>query len=73
MDEVWSVEEAAAYLEVAPATVRAYSARGQMPEPDGRVGRVPWWHPGTITAWRAPGRGKSGRPRRGVVEGRSGR
>lgn len=26
--------------------------RGQMPAPDGRVGRTPWWKPETIKAWR---------------------
>lgn len=65
--DAWSVEQVARYLEVSPATVRSYAARGQMPAPDGRVGRTPWWHPGTITTWRSPGRGKPGRPVRKVT------
>ena len=48
----WSVAEVAAYLGVAPSTVTAYKARREMPEPDGRVGRSPWWRPETIRAWR---------------------
>ena len=48
----WSVAEVAAYLGVKPGTVTAYLAREQMPQPDGYVGRSPWWHPETIRAWR---------------------
>jgi len=50
--EQWSVAEVAAHLGVTPSTVTAYLSRGQMPQPDGRVGRSPWWHPETIRAWR---------------------
>ena len=48
----WSVGEVAAYLGVKRSTVTAYRSRGQMPQPDGRVGRSPWWRPETIRAWR---------------------
>ena len=49
---LWSVAEVAAYLGVTPSTVTAYRSRGQMPQPDGYVGRSPWWRPETIRAWR---------------------
>jgi hypothetical protein len=54
MSEQWSVAEVAAYLGVRPHTVTAYNSarRRQMPQPDGRVGRSPWWRPETIRAWR---------------------
>ena len=52
MPQQWSVAEVAAYLGVKPGTITAYLARGQMPQPDGRVGRTPWWRPETIRAWR---------------------
>jgi len=51
-DEQWTVADVAAHLNVAPSTVRAYAARGQMPAPDGRLGRTPWWWPDTIKTWR---------------------
>jgi len=49
---LWSVAEVAAYLGVLPGTVPAYASRGQMPQPDGYVGRSPWWRPETIRTWR---------------------
>lgn len=52
MTEQWSVAEVAHYLGVKPRTVTSYLARGQMPRPDGYVGRSPWWKPSTIKAWR---------------------
>lgn len=51
-DDPWTVTEVAEHLGVAASTVRAYTARGQMPPPDGRLGRTPWWLAGTIRAWR---------------------
>ena len=51
--ERWDVATTAAYLGVLPKTVTGYSARGEMPEPDGHLGRTPWWHPATIQAWAA--------------------
>ena len=51
--ERWDVATTAAYLVVQPKTVTGYSARGEMPEPDGHLGRTPWWHPATIQVWAA--------------------
>lgn len=51
--EIWDVEQVAAELDVKPATVRSYLARGQMPAPDGRVSGAPWWKPATIHQWKA--------------------
>lgn len=48
----WTIAEVAEHLGVATSTVRAYAARGQMPPPDGRLGRTPWWRADTIRAWR---------------------
>ncbi len=55
----WSVGEVAEHLGVQASTVRAYVARREMPEPDGRVWRTPWWRDTTIIAWQQgrPGRG----------------
>lgn len=48
-----TTSEVAEFLKVEEVTVRAYHARGQMPEPDGRLGNTPWWHTQTITEWEA--------------------
>lgn len=59
----------AAYLDISPATWRAYCTeapgrRRQAPPPDGtdieRGHARPWWRQSTITAWDAqrPGQGK---------------
>ena len=42
----------AALLGVAEATVRAYLARGQMPDPLVRIGRTPVWSIDQIEAWQ---------------------
>lgn len=47
----WTTQDVASYLEVAPSTVRAYVARGQMPAADRRIGREPVWRPATIRRW----------------------
>lgn len=52
MSEQWTTRDVAAYLGRKESTIRAYHARGQMPQPDGRVGRTPWWKPETIRNWR---------------------
>jgi len=57
MDEQWTIREVAAHLEVAAGTVRGYLSREQMPKPDGRLGRTPWWWRSTIEGWARPGRG----------------
>lgn len=46
-----TTQEIADYLQVEESTVRSYHARGQMPEPDGRLGSTPWWLTKTITEW----------------------
>lgn len=50
--EWWSVPEVAAYLDCKPNTVRAYLARGQMPEST-KFGNSPMWRREEIEAWAA--------------------
>jgi hypothetical protein len=52
----------AALAGIAPASVRRYRLRGTFPEPDGYVGRTPWWRRRTILGWLAI-RPEPGRPR----------
>jgi len=47
-----TIRDVARYTDRKESTIRAYLSRGQMPPPDGRTGRTPWWHPETIRAWR---------------------
>ena len=47
----WNTRDVATFLNVAPFTIRAYAARGQMPEADRRIGREPVWRPETIQRW----------------------
>lgn len=54
--ELWTTTDVARYLGVQIGTVSAYRVRGQMPQPDGRVGRTWVWWPATIRAWRLPAR-----------------
>ncbi|GAB77535.1 hypothetical protein SAMN05421595_1373 [Austwickia chelonae] len=49
---MWTIPDVAAYAGITTGTIGAYLNRGQMPAPDGRIGRTPWWHPSTIRAWR---------------------
>src|ERR1700749_624846 len=62
--EWWTTSEVAAYLGLRVATVSAYRARGQMPEPDMTLGRTHVWHPTTIISWHEnrPRPGVGGRP-----------
>ena len=46
-----SVADVAEMRGVKPRTITAYLARGQMPAPDGRVGRSPWWWESTVRDW----------------------
>jgi hypothetical protein len=55
--EQWTTADVAEHLGVAVGTVRSYAARGQMPPPDGVLGRTPWWWAATIRGWQRPGRG----------------
>ena len=64
-----TVADVAARLGVKPRTVEAYRHHPQygFPEPDGRLGRTPWWLPATIDTWQEgrPGQGRGGgRPRK---------
>jgi hypothetical protein len=47
----WTTSDVARFLDVAPSTIRAYAARGQMPAADRRIGREPVWRPATIRKW----------------------
>ena len=48
-----TTSDVATVLGVSQSTVRAYLARGQMPDPDQRIGHMPLWKPETISIWRA--------------------
>lgn len=75
LQPMWAVSDVAAHIGVSPATVRAYLARGQMPAPDGRLGRAPWWKPATITEWHQgrPGPGRHGPRAHPAQDGCAGR
>lgn len=51
--DMMTTQDVADFLDVAESTVRSYHARGQMPDPDGQLGRTPWWSADTITEWEA--------------------
>lgn len=51
-DPLLTIDEVAARLGVTTSTVRAYKARGQMPEPDKTYGTKPLWLESTIQQWR---------------------
>ncbi len=53
-------DAAAALLGVRPKTIDSYRDRGIFPEPDGHVGRSPFWYPETLTGFVPPKR--TGRP-----------
>lgn len=61
-DRQWTYAEVAAHLGVAVSTLYGYRRDGRLPEPDGHLGRTPWWQPETIEQWQAqrPGRGVGG-------------
>jgi len=50
--ELLDVAAVAEMLGIQPRTWTSYVARGQAPEPDGHVGRSPWWAPATIERYR---------------------
>lgn len=52
-----TIEDVAFIWGIKPRSVSGYLSRGQMPAPDGRTGRTPWWHESTITGWTRPGKG----------------
>jgi predicted DNA-binding transcriptional regulator AlpA len=49
----WTTSDVATFLGIAPSTIRAYVARGQMPPADRRIGREPVWRPATIRQWHS--------------------
>jgi hypothetical protein len=49
--EWWTTSDVASYLGLKVATVSAYRARGQMPEPDMTLGRTHVWKPERIIRW----------------------
>jgi hypothetical protein len=49
--EWWTTSDVASYLDLKVATVSAYRARGQMPEPDMTLGRTHVWKPERIITW----------------------
>ena len=54
--------EVAELAGITTASVRRYRQRGAIPEPDGMLGRTPWWRRDTIERWIATRPGP-GRPR----------
>lgn len=60
--EQWTVPDVATHIKVEPSTVTSYRARGQMPEPDGYMGRTPWWWADTIRAWHESRRSQKKSP-----------
>lgn len=65
--DLLTTADIAALVGVEAPTIRSYVARGVMPQPDGHLGRTPYWHRRTIHDWLAtrPGQGKGGgRPRK---------
>jgi hypothetical protein len=52
------VADIAAQFGLSPATIRAYSHRRQMPQPDGYDKYGPWWNQDSIDGWDRPGPGR---------------
>ncbi len=62
--EQWATPDVAAYLKITPESVRRYRVRdASFPQPDGKLGSTPWWHPESIIAWHE-GRPSSSWPAR---------
>lgn len=53
-----TMPDIAQMLGVKQVTIRVYLHRGQMPPPDGRLGRTPWWERETIETWARERKGK---------------
>ena len=67
MSEQLTAADVAEQLGISAASFRSYVHRGDGPQPDGHLGRTPWWSQTTIDTWKAarPGQGVGGgRPRR---------
>jgi ParB family chromosome partitioning protein len=56
--------EVAKMVGVKVASIRQYLTRGTFPEPDGYIGRTPWWLATTVTAWMENDRREPGWPRK---------
>lgn len=63
MSEQLTTDQVAELLGVQPATVRQHRWRGVFPDPDGYVGRTPWWSRERIDEW-ASLRQLVGRPKK---------
>ena len=61
MGEQLTSADVATLAGVTRASIHRYRFRGSIPEPDGYLGRTPWWHEATIRQWLAE-RPKVGRP-----------
>ena len=63
MDGYITSDELAARLGIKRDSVYQMRSRGDIPEPDMRVGRTPVWRPETIASWEAarPGQGWRGK------------
>lgn len=60
IEDVLTTEDVAKIAGVRPGTVRQHIQRGVMPEPDGYLGRTPWWKRKTIEHWLATRRPANG-------------
>lgn len=59
-DEQLDITAVARLAGVEPRSISRYRQRGSIPEPDGVIGRSPWWYRSTIEHWLAT-RPSSGR------------
>ncbi|MFC7331400.1 helix-turn-helix transcriptional regulator [Marinactinospora rubrisoli] len=57
MDNLLTSKDIAGLIGVKLETVHRYRVRGDLPEPDGRMGNSPVWRKETIDAWIASRRG----------------
>jgi hypothetical protein len=69
MSDQLDTEAVAKLAGVLPGTIRRERLRGAVPEPDGYLGRTPWWHRHTIEKWLAtrPQRGQRGPGKKGTA------
>ena len=53
----------AARAGIKPGTIYGYHSTGRLPQPDGWLGRTPWWWADTVDAWltNRPGQGWRGK------------
>lgn len=59
-DALLTINDVAALAGVAAASIVRYRQRGAVPEPQGHIGRSPWWTRPVIDHWLAtrPGHGR---------------